>query len=336
MKFGETFTEFLHGDQEWFLDKCSHVEYKRLKKVLKACQVCRALRDSSSDEQVENNEGDESNISPRNYQLDTCPECDEKFFSELSKEASDIAGCFRSRVRRLLHFHISNGLQKYMWRLRLCFSDDQQTLVEEGRMLLDYVTVNATAIRKILKKYDKVHGSVSGRNFKMVMRAKRIELLQSPWLIELGAFYLSRSDAGEPGEFFRKFSCDLSGSQPLMTMVVSDSITYEYSLTCAICLDTLFNPYALGCGHLFCKGCACSAASVLIYEGPKSAPQGAKCPVCREVGVYPDSTHMIELDHLLRNRCKEYWTERLREERAEMVKQAKQYWERQTLAAVGY
>lgn len=49
MKFGETFMEYLHGDREWFLDKCSHVEYKRLKKVLKSCRTCR-LNDSCTDE----------------------------------------------------------------------------------------------------------------------------------------------------------------------------------------------------------------------------------------------------------------------------------------------
>ena len=86
--------------------------------------------------------------------------CDQKFFSELTREASEIAGCFSSRVRRLLHLHVSSGgLQRYMWRLRHCFTDDQQILIQEGRMLLDYVTMNAIAIRKILKKYDKVSKS---------------------------------------------------------------------------------------------------------------------------------------------------------------------------------
>ncbi|ONK61531.1 uncharacterized protein A4U43_C08F30930 [Asparagus officinalis] len=112
--------------------------------------------------------------------------CDEKFFSELPREASEVAGCFSSRVRRLLHLHVApGGIQRYMWKLHHCFTDDQQVMVQEGRLLLDYVTMNAIAIRKILKKYDKVHGSVTGRNFKTEMHDKRIELLQSPWLIEL-------------------------------------------------------------------------------------------------------------------------------------------------------
>ncbi|XP_077226109.1 SPX (SYG1/Pho81/XPR1) domain-containing protein / zinc finger (C3HC4-type RING finger) protein-like protein isoform X2 [Tasmannia lanceolata] len=330
MKFGETFTEYLHGDQERFFDKCSHVEYKRLKKVLKSCRSC---RDSCSIKPQE-----EDNDESSHCQCESCPLCDQKFFSELTKEASEIAGCFSSRVRRLLQLHISTGLHRYMWCLRHCFIDDQQTMIQEGRMLIEYVTMNAIAIRKILKKYDKVHSSVTGRNFKTKMRTKRIELLQSPWLIELGAFYInsSRSDAGESGDFFHKFSCDLSDNRPVMLLTLSDAVNLEYNLTCAICLDTVFNPYALSCGHLFCKICVCSAASVLLFEGPKAAPKASKCPICREVGVHADSVHMAELDLLLKNRCKDYWKERLHAERAEMVKQAKVYWESQTKFALGF
>jgi len=82
--------------------------------------------------------------------------CDEMFFTELNKEASEIAGCFKSRVQRLLQLHVPSGIQRYIWRFRQCFIDDQQIMVQEGRMLLNYVTMNAIAIRKILKKYDKV------------------------------------------------------------------------------------------------------------------------------------------------------------------------------------
>ncbi|PKI32801.1 hypothetical protein CRG98_046794 [Punica granatum] len=302
MKFEEMFTEYLHGDQERFLDKCSHVEYKRLKEVLKSCRMC-----------------------------------DQKFFTELMKEATDIAGCFRTRVRHLLHLHVATGKQRYLLFLRHCFRDDQQLMLQEGRMLIQYITMNAIAIRKILKKYDKVHGSVSGKNFRSKMRAEHTELLQSPWLIELGAFYMNfRGSNSECSEGSSQFSFDFDAAQPVMTMSLPDSMKLEYNLTCAICLDTVFNPYALSCGHLFCKLCACSAASVMVFQGLKSASHEAKCPVCREAGVYANSVHMLELDLLLKNRCKQYWKERMIAERAEMVKQSREYWDLQTKYMIGY
>lgn len=78
------------------------------------------------------------------------------FFSELMKEASNIAGCFSLRVRQLLHIHIASGMQRYMIRLRQCFTNDKQAVVHQGQMLIEYATMNAIAIKKILKKYDKV------------------------------------------------------------------------------------------------------------------------------------------------------------------------------------
>ena len=82
--------------------------------------------------------------------------CDQAFFNELAKEATEISGCFASRARHLIHRHDSFSLRRHVWCLQQCFSDKKQTLFEEGKMLLDYVTVNAIAVRKILKKYDKV------------------------------------------------------------------------------------------------------------------------------------------------------------------------------------
>ncbi|XP_062211947.1 probable E3 ubiquitin-protein ligase BAH1-like 1 [Phragmites australis] len=339
MKFGATYEEYLRAEQDKYLGKCSHVEYKRLKKVLKRCQVGRSLQadGADGDEQLEDN--DESS---EVCECNSCTLCDQMFFTELTKEASEIAGCFSSRVKRLLHIHVHSGLQRYIWRVRQCFIDDQQIMVQEGRLLLNYVTMNAIAIRKILKKYDKIHGSVSGRDFKSKMQTEHIELLQSPWLIELGAFHLNcdDTDADEPGGFFKNgffknFSCDLTGAQPLLAMTISETLKYEYSLTCPVCLDTLFNPYALGCGHLFCKACACGAASVYIFQGVKSAPLEAKCPVCRAVGVFGHAVHMTELELLLKTRDKDYWRQRLREERTEMVKQSKEYWDSQAMLSMG-
>ncbi|KAJ4834098.1 hypothetical protein Tsubulata_027194 [Turnera subulata] len=354
MKFGETFKEYLRGEEDGFLDNCAHVEYKRLKKVLKKCRTCLPSSSRTTQEQQQQqqqqkksdgggggggeDDGEDPTLSPPLCQCQSCPLCDQMFFSELMKEASDIAGYFSTRARRLLHLHLAHGMQRYALRLRHCFKNDRQSLLEEGRMLIEYITMNAIAIRKILKKYDKVHGSVNGMNFKSKLRAEHIELLQLPWLIELGAFYLNSSGLGDGdyGECCTLFSCDLGANPPVMTLMLPNSTKLEYDLTCAICLETVFNPYALSCGHLFCKLCACSAASVLMLEGLKAASVNSKCPICREAGVYANSVHMLELDMLLKRRCKEHWKERMAFERAELVKQTKKFWDLQTKYAVGY
>ncbi|CAL1372287.1 unnamed protein product [Linum trigynum] len=342
MKFGEAFREYLHGDQEKFLEKCSHVEYKRLKKVLKRCrrsslgsqEVCR----DSLEEQEEDRDQESRPGFNQFCQCQSCPVCDQMFFSELMKEVSDIAGCFNTKARRLLHLHVAKGMQGYVLWFRQCFRDDKLAMAEEGRMLMEYVTMNAIAIRKILKKYDKVHSSVNGNVFKSKMRAEHIELLQSPWLIELGALFLNINglDGGRFSEFCGNFSCDLDASEPVMRLTLPNSVAIDYSLTCAICLDTVFNPYALSCGHLFCKSCACSAAFVPIFLGLKEATPDSKCSICREAGVYQNAVHMMELDLLLKQRCKENWKERMVAERALIVKQTKEYWDMQTKYAIGY
>ncbi|CAN0927463.1 Probable E3 ubiquitin-protein ligase BAH1-like 1 [Linum grandiflorum] len=318
MKFGETFREYLRGDQEnKFLDKCSHVEYKRLKKVLKRCRVSHGSQDQQGDEEPEDN-------SPGCGRFCNCESCP--------------AGCFSSRARRLLHLHMARGMQGYVLRVRQCFRDDKLAMAEEGRMLMEYVTMNAIAIRKILKKYDKVHSSVNGNIFKSKMRAEHIELLQSPWLIELGALLLNFNglNGGRFSEFCGHFSCDLDASEPVMKLTLPNSVTIEYSLTCAICLEMVFHPYALSCGHLFCKSCACSAAFVPIFLGLKQATPDSKCSICREVGVYQNAVPMTELDLLLKRRCRENWKERMAAERALIVKQTKEYWDMQTKYAIGY
>ncbi|KAH0887074.1 hypothetical protein HID58_063170, partial [Brassica napus] len=331
MKFGETFTEYLHGEEEWFLEKYRYVEYKKLKKVLKKCKTCNSTR--SDDEHIISSATSLSD----SCQYQSCPWCDQMFFEELMKEAYDIAGCFKSRVRHLLHLHVATGMQRYMMRLRRCFTDEKQALIHEGHILIQYITMNAIAIRKILKKYDKVHGSENGKNFKLKMRAERIELLHSPWLIELGAFYLN-SGLDKVGNFknsFGRVSCEnINEDQPVMKLMLPNSIELEFDLVCAICLETVFNPYALKCGHIFCKACACSSASVMIFQGVKAAPQCSKCPICREVGVYAEAVHMIELHLLLKIRSKEYWKERMMGERSEMVKQSKMFWNEQTMQMI--
>lgn len=85
--------------------------------------------------------------------------------------------------------------------------------------------------------YLKVHSSVNGRDFKRKMQAEHIELLQSPWLIELAAFYLNFNESDENSyDISTQFFCDLSTTEPVMTLKLPDIMKLEYNLTCSICL----------------------------------------------------------------------------------------------------
>ena len=70
------------------------------------------------------------------------------------------------------------------------------------------------------------------------MQAEHIELLQSPWLIELGALYLNFGglNGGQLDELSSHFYCHLNATPPVMTLMLQDSIKLDYDLTCAICL----------------------------------------------------------------------------------------------------
>nr|KAJ0224600.1 hypothetical protein LSAT_V11C100008190 [Lactuca sativa] len=159
--------------------------------------------------------------------------CDQMFFSEIMKEDFDIMGCISSRVKHLVQLHCKIGMPRY----------DQQALVLEGQMLIKYVIMNAIALRKILKKYDKVHNSVCGVNFRSKLQAEHLEILHSPWLIELVAFYMNFSESNEIicYELCSYFSCDLSViiSKLVLKLVLPDYVVLEYSLTCVVCLAQL-------------------------------------------------------------------------------------------------
>ncbi|QHO54777.1 E3 ubiquitin-protein ligase [Arachis hypogaea] len=153
------------------------------------------------------------------------------------------------------------------------------------------------------------------------------EILQSPWLIEVMALYINTNTKDPTSSLFDGCCLTFKDGKPSLTCEIFKPYKVDIDLTCSICLDTVFDPVALTCGHVFCYTCACSAASVTIVDGLKAADPKQKCPLCREKGVHEGAVHLEELNILLGQRCKEYWEERLRMERVERVRQAKEHWE---------
>ncbi|BAT95713.1 probable E3 ubiquitin-protein ligase BAH1-like 1 [Vigna umbellata] len=312
MKFCKTYQRYIQGHGH----KLPAVGFKKLKKTMKRCR--RASTPTCPDH---------------------CPVCDGTFFPSLLKEMSDIVGCFNQRAQKLLEVHLASGFRKYFLMLKGKLHRNHTALIQEGKDLVIYALINSIAIRKILKKYDKIHYSKQGQLFKSKVQTMHKEILQSPWLSELIALHINlretKAKSREASALFHGCYLTFKDGKPSLTCELFDSFKIDINLTCSICLDTVFDPVSLACGHIFCYTCACLAASVTIVDGLKAAKSKAKCALCRQHGVYEDAMHLEELNILLGRRCKEYWEQRLRMERKERVKQVKEHWETQCRVFVG-
>ncbi|GAV66937.1 SPX domain-containing protein/zf-C3HC4_2 domain-containing protein [Cephalotus follicularis] len=318
MKFCKKYQAYMQGQEK----QMPVVGFKKLKKILKKCR---------------------NHLDQRVHDLQSCPHqcpvCDGTFFPALLKEMSAVVGCFNNRAQKLLEPHLASGFRKYFIWFKGKLKGDRVALIQEGNDLVHYALINAIAIRKILKKYDKIHYSKQGQAFKSQAQSMRIEILQSPWLCELMAFHINLRETNfnsrKAPALFKGFSLTFNDGKPSLTCELFDSIKLDIDLTCSICLDTVFDPVSLTCGHIFCYMCACSAASLTIVHGLKAAKTREKCPLCRKAGVYGGAVHLEELCILLSRSCREYWKQRLQTERVDRVRQAKEHWESQCRAFVG-
>ncbi|KAG2241002.1 hypothetical protein Bca52824_096895 [Brassica carinata] len=233
-----------------------------------------------------------------------------ELFPELQKEMEDVVGWFNENARKLLELHLASSFKKCLTWFRGNHSKTSHLgLIQEGRDLVNYALINAVAIRKILKKYDKIHESSQGQAFKTQVQKMRIEILQSPWLCELMAFHINLKESQKESgavlaSLFGGCSFIFDDGKPFLSCELSDSVKVDIDLTCSICLDTVFDPISLTCGHIYCYMCACSAASVNVVDGLKAADPSEKCPLCREVCVYKGAVHLDELSILLKRSCR--------------------------------
>ncbi|KAH6766395.1 SPX domain-containing protein [Perilla frutescens var. hirtella] len=318
MKFCNKYEEMMQGLGQ---KKLPRIGCRKLNNILENCT--KQLHSAHDDQ----DNGDGISTNPQH-----CSVCEGTFFPLLLKEISAVVGFFNRRAQRLLDHHLASSCCKcFIWLGDRLVGNDVE-LIKECENLIAYASINAIAMSRILKKYDKIHYSKQGQAFKSRAVSMQIEILQSPWLYELMAFHVnereSKANLGNAPVLF-------DYGKPSLSFELFDSVKLNIELTCSICLETLFDPISLGCGHLFCYMCACKAGSVSVVDGLKAASRHKKCPVCREVGVYESAMNLEELHILLKRSCPEYWEERRITEKAERLQQAKQHWQSQAARFMG-
>jgi hypothetical protein len=222
----------------------------------------------------------------------------------------------------------------------------------EARECLRWAELNATALRKILKKWDKTNVSSRGRKaLAAYWKKSEYQMLHSPVTMELRAVAgmltegedgpvwdtsLRNADKGNkendaprsfgtyPSSSFGSGSemdgLDVSAFDAEQRNAVDARLASQDQPTCGVCLDTLYKPVGLECGHVFCRDCLLRAAGVLDHRGtsiavslrgrqtvsrvaageaalePVSWRERDKCPECRHEGVFLTSTRLRHVE----------------------------------------
>ncbi|GBG80331.1 hypothetical protein CBR_g30699 [Chara braunii] len=81
----------------------------------------------------------------------------------------------------------------------------------------------------------------------------------------------------------------------------------EAELSCPVCLELLYKPISLRCGHVFCTSCAVQAAGLFSFQYLEDAPRSARCATCRAKNVYRSAMKLTQLGRLLSARSWCVW-----------------------------
>ena len=138
------------------------IQYKKLKKMLKACLV----RDGNGD--GENGDEDVDDVdNGRSYTLDK--EREGEFFKELETELQAVNRHFFDKADRTVmrYQRRTRGVLAFVLKPVFALNSEQSLnqLARDAYWCRKYARANAVALRKILKKHDKTCGNRRGRVF---------------------------------------------------------------------------------------------------------------------------------------------------------------------------
>ncbi|GMH42310.1 hypothetical protein BSKO_10229 [Bryopsis sp. KO-2023] len=261
---------------------------------------------------------------------DRSQDTEQEFFGKLFREIEKVNAQFRSAAKAV----ISAYRRKSWWKMFLPFGNKKvkiganadgveltpEVLALHTQICLEYAQVSAEVLRKIAEDHDKAFGNEHGRIILDSMwktHSGIADFLHSPLLTELEA--VARTFGLGDGPVGCREDVDGCDSKDVTGNAECDE---DEALQCPICLDTLYKPVGLACGHKFCAPCVMKATSSgRILTNPNatlsSISHKARCPQCRQSGVFKNASVLTVLEEGLRAKFPKYWSERQREERQE-------------------
>eukprot|EP00884_Botryococcus_braunii_P017561 jgi/Botrbrau1/4489/Bobra.0220s0023.1 len=129
----------------------------------------------------------------------------------------------------------------------------------------------------------------------------------------------------------------LHRSHSMASSGLTEDVEDEYK--CPICLEPMYHPIGLSCGHTFCADCAFCAVGKAYSLGTVRAimmnvPDEAMCPECRKPGVFHHAREMKGLGRVIKTKYPEAWAAK-REEMKEKTARLRELLARQRAAELG-
>lgn len=227
----------------------------------------------------------------------------QEFFAAVAKQVDWVNAVFRATSALIIREHTSSFASK--WKKKL--SKALKNLAElrkhgslEASACVEYARLNSAALRLVLQKHDRTYCSNLGQIY-----------YDSLWKNQIGnADFLHSASLSE-----LRILVELGGGECVQCTAEMSPSPWEAidrSFHCPVCLDVLFRPVALGCGHIFCLPCAKTVAgledNILGFDllAPKVDPT-VLCPECRQPGVFLSAREVTTLDQKVRKFFPEIW-----------------------------
>lgn len=243
---------------------------------------------------------------------------DVSFLMAVHAEAVRVSRVFASSAADIVRSHRQETSLARAWlpNFRTVFrkkadAPTSQSTPSRASACLEYAHISASALRRILKDHDACKRTDLGRNFYDSLwrnQSGMASFLRSPQLLELAA--IAEWEGGEsPAE----------GGHHVGPGRCGDDVHKDHQ--CAVCLEILFKPVALRCGHVFCSSCLKSAAGRIedvraFDQVARCVDPRVRCPQCRQFGVFQGAAELTALGDSIRAKYPHHWESRSKEELA--------------------